>query len=83
MVLLLQLGEGAPFEPAPFRREVFGKHTLGFSYWVYQKVKPNTTIPNVDVLRVNVPTLKDTMFYDIGFALMCRCEPSRRLCAAP
>ena len=47
-----------------FRREVFGKHTLGFSYWVYQKVMPNTTIPNVDVVCVNVPTLEDTTFYD-------------------
>ena len=65
VVLLLQLGEGAPFEPAPFRRDlVFGKHTLGFSYWVYQEVKPDTTIPNVDVLCVNVPTLEDTTFYD-------------------
>ena len=64
VVLLLQLGEGAPFEPAPFRLEVFGKHKLKFSYWTYQKVNPNTTIPNVDVLCVNVPTLGDTTFYD-------------------
>ena len=40
VVLLLQLGEGAPFEPAPFRLEVFGKHKLKFSYWTYQKVNP-------------------------------------------
>eukprot|EP00964_Phaeocystis_antarctica_P112524 scaffold76671_cov61-Phaeocystis_antarctica.AAC.1 len=39
-VLRTELGEGAPFEPAPFRLEVFGKHKLKFSYWTYQKVNP-------------------------------------------